>query len=130
ATRPFPPGGPWGVAVDWQSDDPARRFHLAVAIDRADGVQVSTFATHQDGLPPISGGTRHRFALRLDELPVVKGEFALYVFLLDEEGLHVYDQAVYHGAFRVDNDSYRTGLVALRHAWEAQPANVETAAPV
>jgi lipopolysaccharide transport system ATP-binding protein len=133
--RAFAPGDPWGVAVEWQSDQAARRFHLAVAIDRADGVQVCTFATHQDGLPPLSGSARYRFALRLPELPIVKGEFALYVFLLDEEGLHVYDQAVFHGAFRVDLDSYRTGLVTLRHAWEAGRPDVDSpgvsaAAPV
>ena len=119
ATRSFASGDPWSVAVEWQSDEPSRRFHLAVAVDRADGVQVFTFATHQDGLAAIAGGISHRVAVRLEELPIVKGDFTLYVFLLDEEGLHVYDQAVYHGAFRVDAESYRTGLLALRHSWSA-----------
>jgi lipopolysaccharide transport system ATP-binding protein len=119
ATRSFASGDPWGVAVEWQSDEPSRRFHLAVAVDRADGVQVFTFATHQDGLAPSTGSNRHCLAVRVEELPIVKGEFTLYVFLLDEEGLHVFDQAVYHGAFRVDAESYRTGLLALRHSWSA-----------
>ena len=130
-TRSFASGAPWGVAVEWQSDQASRGFHLAVAVDRADGVQVFTFATHQDGLAAITGSTRHRVAVRLEELPIVKGEFALYVFLLDEEGLHVYDQAVYHGAFRVDAESYRTGLLALRHVWSADerpPAAPRTSA--
>jgi hypothetical protein len=118
--RPFRHAHPWEVVVEWQADDAGRRFHLAVGVDRSDGVQVCSFATHQDGLGALAGGSRHRLRLRVAELPIVKGEFTLYVFLLDEQGLHVYDQAVIPGAFRVDLDTYRTGLVAIEHSWEQQ----------
>ena len=120
--RVFAQGSPWLVEVEWQCDDPSRRFHAAVAVDRADGVQVCSFATHQDGLPPLSGGTRQRVCVSVAELPIIKGEFTLYVFLLDEEGLHVYDTAVIPGAFRVSSEAYRTGVVAVRHSWEVDSA--------
>ena len=117
AGRSFLPGEGWALEVEWEAADSARGVHVAVGIDRADGVQVCGFATHQDGLPPFLG--RHgRARLLVPSLPLVKGEFTLYVFLLDEEGLHVWDQAVVHGAFRVAGESYRTGLVSIDHVWE------------
>jgi lipopolysaccharide transport system ATP-binding protein len=111
-------GEPVGLDLEWESDSGDRRFHLGVGIDRADGVQLCSFATHQDGLPPFAGARRRRVRLLLPELPILRGEFALYLFLLDEEGLHVYDQQVVHGAFRVESDAYRIGLVTLPHRWE------------
>jgi ABC-type polysaccharide/polyol phosphate transport system ATPase subunit len=126
--RSFRQGEALGLDVTWQSTDPARRFHVAVGVDRADGVQICAFATHQDGLGPLGGSDHQRARLLVPELPLIRGEFSLYVFLLDEEGLHVYDQEVVHGAFRVEAAAYRTGIVALHHAWEA--TFPETAAPV
>ena len=120
--RSFRPGEPWGLEVSWQSDAAGRPFHLAVGVDRADGVQVCSFATHLDGLPPLGADGTRRARLKVPALPLVRGEFALYVFLLDEEGLHVYDQEVVHGAFRVDSPAYRTGLVVVDHAWERDAA--------
>jgi hypothetical protein len=49
---------------------------------------------------------------------LVKGEFTLYIFLLDEEGLHVYDQKVIPGSFQVRSPAYVFGLVRVEHAWE------------
>ena len=129
-TRSFAHGEPWGLEVEWQADDPARRFHLAIGLDRADGVQVCSFATHQDGLPAIrvGGEERQRLRLRVPALPIVNGELALYVFLLDDEGLHVYDQQVIHAAFRVDSPAYRTGVVTVAHDWEPLPATAQAPA--
>ena len=50
---------------------------------------------------------------------MLKGEFSLYVFLLDEEGLHVYDQKVLPSAFSIEtSEEYRFGLIETEHAWE------------
>jgi lipopolysaccharide transport system ATP-binding protein len=114
-------GEPFALELEWESDRAERRFHLGVGIDRADGVQVCSFATHQDAMAPFTGARRHHVRLTLPELPLLRGEFALYVFLLDEEGLHVYEQQVVHGAFRVESDAYRIGLVALPHRWDPLP---------
>jgi lipopolysaccharide transport system ATP-binding protein len=115
--RAFRQGEPWALEVAWESADPGRGVHVAVGIDRTDGVQVCAFATHTEGRPPLDG-RRGSIALRVPSLPIVKGELTLYVFLLDEEGLHVWDQAVVPGAFRVALDTYRAGLVAVEHFWD------------
>ena len=109
---------PFEVEIEWETEDPRIPFHLGVGINRIDDVEVFSFATHMDGLRPFQGETRYTARLRLPRLPLVKGEFSLYVFLLDNEGLHIYDQRVLQRAFRVQSPSYSFGLVRAEHAWD------------
>lgn len=114
----FESESPWELEVEWETPNPSLGFHLGVGVNRVDGVEVLSFATHLDGLPPRSGGTEYRARLVLPSLPLVKGDFSLYVFLLDEGGLHVYDQRVIRRAFGVRSAAYAFGLVRADHAWD------------
>ena len=105
------------VIVEWESDDPARLFQIGVGLNRADEVEVASFATGRDGLSPFRGRRRYHAELRLPALPLVKGEFTVYVFLLDESALHIYDRLVLPRAFAVHGEAYRFGLVELPHEW-------------
>jgi len=117
--RPFyTQGDSWELEVEWESTDPRLGFHLGVGINRADGIEICSFATHVDGLPPATGERRHSARLTIPSLPLVKGEFTLYIFLLDEEGLHIYDQRVIPAAFDVRSPAYTFGLVRVEHAWD------------
>ncbi|HEX2253090.1 MAG TPA: ABC transporter ATP-binding protein [Thermoanaerobaculia bacterium] len=116
------PGDPLTVEVEVLTERPDLPVHLGVGVNRADGIEVAAFATHLDGLAPLTGTTRHRVRLRLPELPLVKGEFTLYVFLLDDPGLHVYDERVVPDAFLVESPAYRFGLVEVDHRWELEEA--------
>ncbi len=114
---------PWTLEIEWQTSDPSLPFHVGVGVDRIDGVQICSFGTHRDGLPPWLGANRYQTSLRLPELPMLKGEFSLYVFLLDEEGLHVYDQKIIPGAFSIEaSEEYRFGLIEAEHVWEGADA--------
>ena len=116
--RLYRPGQPWEVEIEWETSEPRLGFHVGVGVNRVDGIEVCSFATHQDGLAPLCGGTRYSLRLTIPSLPLVKGEFTLYIFLLDEEGLHVYDQRVIQSAFTVQSPSYAFGLVQVAHSWE------------
>jgi lipopolysaccharide transport system ATP-binding protein len=118
----YRPGDDWELEVAWETGNPHLGFHLGVGINRVDGVEVCSFATHLDGKPPLSGDTRYAARLRIPALPLVKGEFTLYVFLLDEEGLHIYDQRVLPNVFTVHSQSYSFGLVRVDHAWDLDAA--------
>ena len=111
-------GQPWELEVSWESADPSLAFHLGVGINRTDEVEVCSFATHLDGLPPRSGETSHTVRLRIPALPLLKGEFKIYVFLMDEEGLHIYDQRILARAFTLESPSYTFGLVQVDHDWD------------
>ncbi|MFP5284205.1 MAG: ABC transporter ATP-binding protein, partial [Thermoanaerobaculia bacterium] len=116
--RLYRPGQPWELEIQWETGEPRLGFHVGVGINRVDGIEVCSFASHLDGLAPLRGGTRYSVRLTIPALPLVKGEFTLYIFLLDEEGLHVYDQRVIQRAFTVQSPSYAFGLVQVDHTWE------------
>lgn len=113
---------PLSIEVQWESEDPRLAFHVGIGVNRIDGVEVCSFATHLDGLPPLSGERFYTARLTVPSLPFVKGEFMLYVFLLDEGGLHIYDQQVVRRAFAVETPAYRFGLVKVEHCWEMDAA--------
>ena len=123
--RPSYAGGePFALEVEWESADPGLEFHLGVGVNRtSDELEVLTFATQRSGLPPFTGRRHHRAVLRLPELPLAKGDFSLYVFLLDGAGLHLHDKRLLRNAFSVAAERYEFGLFRAGHSWEsADPA--------
>jgi hypothetical protein len=123
--RPFEP---LVLEIDWECNDAAQQFHLAVGIDRIDDVQVLSFSSRQQGLPPITGRRGYRARLVVPEMPLLKGEFSLYVFLLDESALHVFDRRVLRGAMIVDIPEFVVGLVRAGHRWEVEALPASAAA--
>lgn len=111
-------GKPWELEVEWETEDPGLAFHLGVGVNRSDEIEVCSFATHLDGLPARTGQRRYAARLRIPELPLVKGEFTVYIFLLDGEGLHIYDQRRIPRAFTVHSPTYAFGLIRADHAWD------------
>ncbi|HWN40823.1 MAG TPA: ABC transporter ATP-binding protein [Thermoanaerobaculia bacterium] len=108
----------WELEIEWETEDPGLAFHLGVGINRSDEVEVCSFATHVDGLPARTGQRRYTARLRIPDLPLVKGEFTVYIFLLDGEGLHIYDQRRIPRAFTVHSPTYAFGLIRADHAWD------------
>lgn len=115
--RKFRRGGRLGLEVTWRSQSADLRFHLGVAIDRTDGVQVMSFSSHRDQMAPLEGVGEHTLCLWIEDLPLVRGEFEIYLFLLDEAGLHLYDQRRVPSAFAVESDDYDIGLIQADHLW-------------
>jgi hypothetical protein len=89
-----------------------------VGINRLDEVEVFSCSTHRDGLPAITGAGEHRWRLRVPRLPLAKGEFSIYVFLLDGEGLHIFDRRLLRGAFSAASPAYTAGLLEIEHEWQ------------
>jgi len=118
-------GEPLTVILEWEADDPALPFHAGVSITRPDGLEVATFATHLDGLAPLSGRRDYRVELELPRLPLVKGEFEIHAYVLDDSGLYLFDRHLESPAFSVASSSYRFGLLEVDHRWRtpvAEPA--------
>lgn len=129
----IPSGASLSVDVSWTTTTPDLPVHLGVALNRtSDGIEVCAFGTHQDGLPPYqqapdAGLATQRAFLTVPELSLVKGEFTLYVYLIDESGLHVYDQRIVPAAFRVESEGYRFGICQMPHQWTASTSGAAAA---
>lgn len=115
-------GDPWRLEVEWETENPSLEFHLAIGVDRSDGVQVVAFSTLNDGFDPLTGGRLYRAVLEMPELPLIKGEFTVHVYLMDEKNLHPFDVKILEGAFVVDNASYEIGLIRAEHRWQIDGA--------
>jgi lipopolysaccharide transport system ATP-binding protein len=113
----FQSGKPWELEVTWEAESPKIATHLGIAINRNDGLEVCAFGTHRDDLAPFMGDRSYCLRLRMPALPLVKGEFMLYIYLLDEVGLHVYDQRWLPTAFSVKSDAYHFGVFSADHCW-------------
>lgn len=111
------------VAVDvlFESADPSLLFHVRVGADREDGVQAFAVDTRNEPWAPLTGRSRYRLRLLLPELPIVQGEFRLYVFLGDETALHLHDLKVLHPGFTMVAPEYSVGLMRPPHLWSVEP---------
>ncbi len=93
-------------------------YHVVVTLDAADGRCVMAASTFWDGREPLRGSDRYGVRLEVPDLPLAGGTYTLYVFLLDETGLHIHDEVVMTGAVTVRGPR-RTGcLLDLPHGWE------------
>lgn len=107
------------IVFDIDCRDPACRFHVGFAITRNDRENVFGSATHfHDPDAPLCGVGRHRVAVRIPDLPILSGDYALSVYLLDDTGLQVLDMAETIRPFRVLQSRREFGFVYLPHSWE------------
>jgi lipopolysaccharide transport system ATP-binding protein len=114
----FAPGDELEIEIEFETQSSDLAFHVGIGINRIDDLEVCSLATHLDGQPPMTGRTHYRISAVLPRLILVKGEFTLYVFLLDEAGLHIYDQRIYRRAFGVHSPGYAFGVVTHDHRWQ------------
>jgi len=54
--------------------------------------------------------------------PLLKGEYFVYVFLLCERGIHVYDYANAFGCITVTQNHLEQGVVSIPHCWGSEEA--------
>jgi ABC-type polysaccharide/polyol phosphate transport system ATPase subunit len=105
------------LEISWSCDRPETAFHLGVGLNRPDEIEVASFHSHRSDAGPWSGRIHHIVRLEIPELPLVKNTFKMYVFLLAEDGLHIYDTRILEDAFSVEYDDYPFGIVAIPHQW-------------
>jgi lipopolysaccharide transport system ATP-binding protein len=110
-------GDAFELEISWACEEAIDRFHVCVGINRPDEVEVASFLSHRSGAGPWTGATEHHVRLEIPSLPLVKGSFKVYVFLLAEDGLHIYDTRIIDDAITVEYDDYPFGIVAIDHQW-------------
>jgi lipopolysaccharide transport system ATP-binding protein len=104
------------VTVQYEVPQPPTVVHVGVIVFRNDLVQCFGTGTHvEDVKPPACSGS---VRLRLPNLPLMSGDYAVTVYLLDEHGLHVYDQREREFKFQVVQNIQALGLCYLPHRWE------------
>ncbi|MGH7429199.1 MAG: Wzt carbohydrate-binding domain-containing protein, partial [Candidatus Methylomirabilaceae bacterium] len=115
------------VKVWYDVPTPPTPVHVGIIINRNDAVQCFGTGTHFSRVepPPRSGVA----CLLLPKLSLLSGEYDLSVYLLDETGLHIYDQRLRGVKFRVVETGQELGICRLEHRWcfESQPSSTSPA---
>lgn len=119
-TTPLLPGDPWWLEVEWESDDPRLGFHVGVGVNRSEGTEVFSVVSLGTSGFPLCGARHYSVRLEVPRIPLVKGDFDVYIHLADEKGLHVYDRQRLSPGFSVRGEEYSFGLVQVEHQWTVE----------
>jgi len=106
------------MAVDFILDPQLPPPTVAFALENTAGVMVSSVLSSENGgALLIDGRGRGRAAVVFPQMPLMKGEYRVAVFLACEKGLHVYDWAAQCMTLEVTQEDAAQGMVVLPHQW-------------
>lgn len=107
------------IGVTFASDPALPCPNVAMTLQTKDGRTITSAATWEDHFTvqrtPIGSG---QVCLRLEQLPLLKGEYQVNIYLLCERGLHVYDTAEGVATLQVKQIGRLQGYFSIPHQWE------------
>lgn len=90
----------------------------AITLNATDGRILASTGTHVDGvLLERDASGRGNVRLVFPALPLLKGEYLLWVYLLSEDGIHHYDVAGNVATLHITQEHLEQGVVSLPHRW-------------
>jgi ABC-type polysaccharide/polyol phosphate transport system ATPase subunit len=114
----FQTGENMAITVSYEVPDPPTLVHVGVIICRNDDVKCYGIGTHVEGVaPPASSG---KVTLFLPNLQLLSGEYHISVYLLDQTGLHPYDQREKAVGFWINQPFLAMGICQLEHEWRCE----------
>ncbi len=119
------------VRIRVDADSPDQPVHVIIGVHRAaDEMQVFTIGTHDDGLPPLSGRTEYELTVRLQNVPLLRGDYSIIAFVGDENALTAFDRRDVRPAFSMTSDRFDVGVIAVEHRWDFHPGDAKRIEPV
>lgn len=107
------------ISVSFVSDPALPCPNIAMTLQSKDGRTITSAATWEDQFTvqrtPAGSG---RICLKLDQLPLLKGEYLINIYLLCERGLHLYDSAEGAATLQVKQTGRLQGYFSIPHQWE------------
>lgn len=117
----FRTGDDLHIRVLIASDIPSQPVHLMAGVLRAaDELQCFAVGTHSDGVPPLSGKSHYEVVVKLHSLPLLRGDYAIVLFVGDENAIHVFDRSDLRPAFSIAGERYEIGMISVSHEWEME----------
>lgn len=106
------------VSVRFDSDPSLPCPSVALAFQGDDQRIVTSAGTHNDGLTLARDAWGHgEVSVVFPKFSLLKGNYWLNVYLLGEDGVHLYDQAFAAVELRVSQRGLEQGLVSLPRRW-------------
>jgi len=112
------------ISVRFDSDPALPCPSVALAFQGEDQRIVTSAGTHNDGLVLTRDAQgRCDLGVIFPQFSLLKGSYWLNVYLLGEDGIHLYDQAFAAVELRVNQRGLEQGLVTLPRRWSQPPAS-------
>lgn len=107
------------VCITFTSDPDLPCPTIAITLHATDNRMLTSAATWEDQFPlqRTPDGSGH-VCLRLDQLPLLKGEYLVNAYLLCERGLHLYDSAEGVATLHVQQMGRLQGYFTIPHQWQ------------
>ncbi len=80
-------------------------------------MQCFVVGTHNDGLEPLRGQRVYDVTVRIDSVPLQRGDYTLMFFVGDESAVHIFDRKDLRPGFSMGGERYEVGLVKVKHSW-------------
>lgn len=118
------------VGVGFASDPELPSPVVGVTLNGPDGRILASSSTHSDGLVLARDeGGRGTATIEFPKIPLLKGEYFVWVYLLSENGIHIYDTASNVATLHFSQETLEQGMVSLAHRWQGE-AGAHSAADV
>ena len=109
-----------GVSVGFASDPALPSPVVAVTLNAPDGRMLTSSSTLADALELARDESgRGTAIIEFPNIPLLKGEYFVWVYLLSENGIHIYDTASNVATLHFSQQSLEQGLVSLAHSWQS-----------
>jgi lipopolysaccharide transport system ATP-binding protein len=91
---------------------------VGIAFTGGDGRILSSLGSVNDGVAlSLDAQGRGRAHVRFPAFPLLKGNYNIDVYLMCEQGLHIYEAVVQAAELNVEQKGLARGLVDLPHTW-------------
>jgi len=108
------------LRVWWYNPKPDEtKIHLGMGFLRQDTTTIAGMGTHFDGVPVE--GERGCLVLKMADLQLLAGQFLVPVILLDEGGVHKYQEFLIPENLVVRAHTREVGLLRIPHEWQLRP---------
>ncbi|WP_292994990.1 ABC transporter ATP-binding protein [Nitrosomonas sp.] len=105
--------------ITFASDPSLPCPNVGITLQAKDGRTVTSAATWEDQFSVQRNSEGYgQICLRLDQVPLLKGEYQINVYLLCERGIHLYDAAESVAHLQVKQTSRLQGYFSIPHQWE------------
>ncbi len=109
------------ISITFASDLALPAPVTAVSINAPDGRILASSSTQVDGVPLVRDEFgRGTASISFPNIPLLKGEYFVWAYLLSEDGIHTYDTASNVASLHFSQQGLEQGLVALAHSWSAE----------
>lgn len=107
------------VDVKFSTDPSLPCPTVAVTLHSMDGRVITSAASWEDNIiPQLTPKGIGEIKLLFEQLPLLKGEYLVSVYLLCEQGIHLYDSVYNTYKLRVQQQNRLQGFFMIPHQWK------------